>query len=535
MEGTLERLQLTEVFDGFRASRRSGVLHLARDGATKRVYFKDGRVVYANSDLGEDRLGELIVRSGKLKREELDLACKVREASQLRLGRTLVDLGYISDGELDGHIKGQVEIIIRSVISWESASFRTELSESPVDEDLQRADISVENVVLDALRALDDEDSIRAGIGDLNGTLRFAKDSSWMDANLRLTPEEGFLLSRVDGAATALEIAQLSPMGENDTLRLICALVVAGVLAVETTSRLQGQAPPVATRPPKPTLEPPRLETVKKDVEPELSPEAKRFCDEMHAKHATAHEVTYYELLEIAPNASSDEVKAGYFKFARKLHPDHRAGLKIRDEDGVLSDLYLAIKAAYEVLSSDAERRRYDFSLEKIQARKPQTPVRPEKAAANDQPALKEPEKPARTFDAKQMARLHYGNGQKYYNQDRYHEAIAELQDAVRLDGANPRYHRLLGHALAKNPRWRHRAEEHFLKVLETEPFDTGTMLALGELYEKDGMDTRAHKMYEEALGMDPGNSRALEKLAGTPRTTAMERLRGIWQRNKDE
>ncbi len=65
--------------------------------------------------------------------------------------------------------------------------------------------------------------------------------------------------------------------------------------------------------------------------------------------------------------------------------------------------------------------------------------------------------------------------------------------------------------------------------------FDTGTMLALGELYEKDGMDTRAHKMYEEALGMDPGNSRALEKLAGTPRTTAMERLRGIWQRNKDE
>lgn len=119
MEGTLERLQVTEVLDGFRASRCSGVLHLARDGATKRVYFKNGRVVYANSDLGEDRLGELIVKSGKLKREELDLACKVREASQLRLGRTLVELGYLSAGELDGHVKGQVELIIRSLISWE--------------------------------------------------------------------------------------------------------------------------------------------------------------------------------------------------------------------------------------------------------------------------------------------------------------------------------------------------------------------------------------------------------------------------------
>ena len=289
MEGTLERLQVTEVLDGFRASRCSGVLHLARDGATKRVYFKNGRVVYANSDLGEDRLGELIVKSGKLKREELDLACKVREASQLRLGRTLVELGYLSAGELDGHVKGQVELIIRSLISWESGSFRTELNASPVDEDLQRADISVENVVLDALRALDDEESIRAGIGDLNGTLRFAKDSSWMDANLRLTPEEGFLLSRVDGAATALEIAQLSPMGEKETLCLISALVVAGVLAVERTSRLQVELPPNVAEP---TPEPPRLETVKKDVKPELSPKAKRFSDEMHAKYATAHEDT---------------------------------------------------------------------------------------------------------------------------------------------------------------------------------------------------------------------------------------------------
>ena len=532
MEGTLERLQVTEVLDGFRASRCSGVLHLARDGATKRVYFKNGRVVYANSDLGEDRLGELIVKSGKLKREELDLACKVREASQLRLGRTLVELGYLSAGELDGHVKGQVELIIRSLISWESGSFRTELNASPVDEDLQRADISVENVVLDALRALDDEESIRAGIGDLNGTLRFAKDSSWMDANLRLTPEEGFLLSRVDGAATALEIAQLSPMGEKETLCLISALVVAGVLAVERTSRLQVELPPNVAEP---TPEPPRLETVKKDVKPELSPKAKRFSDEMHAKYATAHEDTYYELLEIAPNASPHEVKAAYFKFARKLHPDHRAGLKIQDEDGVLNDLYLATKAAYEVLSSDAERRRYDFSLEQKQMRKPQTAVEPEQAAANAHSAPKKPETPARTFDAKQMAVLHYGNGKKYYKQERYHEAIAELQDAVRLDASNPKYHRLLGYALAKNPKWRHRAEEHLLKVLASEHFDTDTMIALGELYEQGGMDTRARKMYEEALGMDPDNSRALEKLAGTPRATAMERLRGVLQRNKDD
>jgi tetratricopeptide (TPR) repeat protein len=206
--------------------------------------------------------------------------------------------------------------------------------------------------------------------------------------------------------------------------------------------------------------------------------------------------------------------------------------LKIHDPEGLFDDLYLAVKAAYEVLSSETERRRYDFSLEKNRPKAaPPSAEPPPSANTSNRPKPVAPGPPPTHYDARQMARLHFANGQRFFNEGCFHEAIEELQDAVRLDGGQGQYHRMLGHALTKNPKWRRRAEEHFLKVLEIDQFDIDTMLALGDIYEAGGMGQRARKVYEQALGLDPGNRRALEKLGGAPRTNAMDKLKGMLRR----
>lgn len=539
MEGTLERAGLTQVLQGFRSGRQTGVLHLDQGGQAKHVYFNKGDIVFARSENGTDRLGEILVRSGKLTRPELELACKVRESSHLRIGKTLVDMGYVSDNELDALVKRQVESILQSLISWETGSYRAELRDSALDEqdaDLVRGDISTENILMETVRGLDDPNAVRRGIGDLTVPLRFARAPDWIGKNLTLTPQEGFVLSRVDGESSANEIAKLSPMGEDETLRCICALIVAGVLETETPNlpveptetAAVSRPEPQEVKPPPPEPEPPAKKI-------ELSEAAREFHEEMRRKHATAHQVTYYELLDIETMATPDEVKAGYFRLAKKLHPDHRAGLKIHDPEGAFDDLYLAVKAAYEVLSSETERRRYDFSLEQKRPKvTTPSPEPPPAANTSTRPKPKTPVAPGPPpshYDARQMARLHFANGQRFFNEGSFHEAIEELQDAVRLDGGQGQYHRMLGHALAKNPKWRRRAEEHFLKVLEIDQFDIDTMLALGDIYEAGGMGQRARKVYEQALGLDPGNRRAIAKLGGAPRSNTIDKLKGILRR----
>ena len=364
---------------------------------------------------------------------------------------------------------------------------------------------------MEGVRRIEDFATIRRGLGDLEGPLSYALDATKLQRDLDLTPEEGFVLSRVDGSTSSGEIAKLSPLGEEQTLRCVYALVAAGILEVRG-----------AVKPARPDESGP-------------SPEALRFLEEMLEKQRASPLSTLYQILEVVPSASPGEIKAAYLKLAKRLHPDHRAGLKLDDADGVLDALYLRVKDAYEILSSATERRRYDFSLSQKAERQARAD---ETAAADPVPRGKPvPEHPhTKTFTSNQTARIHFGNGERFFADSRYHEAIEELRAAVRLDPSKPEFHRALGRALSKNPKWRKQAEDAFSKALELNRFDADAYVGLGELYHDGGLETRAKKMFEEALTVDPGNVPALEKLASERReSTALGKLRGMMKRSRGQ
>src|SRR6476661_9400211 len=62
----------------------------------------------------------------------------------------------------------------------------------------------------------------------------------------------------------------------------------------------------------------------------------------------------YYEILGIAKNAGSDEIKSAYRKMAIKYHPDKNP------DDPTAEDKFKEAAEAYEVLSDADKRARYD-------------------------------------------------------------------------------------------------------------------------------------------------------------------------------
>src|SRR6218665_474823 len=64
---------------------------------------------------------------------------------------------------------------------------------------------------------------------------------------------------------------------------------------------------------------------------------------------------TYYELLEISPDASTDDIKKQYKRLALKYHPD-----KNLDSSEEAQAIFTQIKDAYDVLLNPLERSWYD-------------------------------------------------------------------------------------------------------------------------------------------------------------------------------
>lgn len=60
-----------------------------------------------------------------------------------------------------------------------------------------------------------------------------------------------------------------------------------------------------------------------------------------------------YEILEVSPSASDDEIKRSYRKLARKYHPDFNKSVEAEEK-------FKEINSAYEILSKKDRRNQYD-------------------------------------------------------------------------------------------------------------------------------------------------------------------------------
>jgi len=67
----------------------------------------------------------------------------------------------------------------------------------------------------------------------------------------------------------------------------------------------------------------------------------------------------YYKILEIPHNATKEEIKNQYRKLAKKTHPD-------RSNDKGSEQIMVQINKAYEILSNEKLRKKYDLYLGKI-------------------------------------------------------------------------------------------------------------------------------------------------------------------------
>ncbi|HJS75376.1 MAG TPA: DUF4388 domain-containing protein [Vicinamibacteria bacterium] len=227
LEGDLGLGTLPWLLARLNQEQRTGVLHVLVDGVERRVFFKWGFVLFASSSLPADRLDQRLLREGQVSEATVAKAHERLKVTEKRFGECLVEMKAITQEELHRAVERQVRDIITFLFSISRGHFRFEPSEEPIDGDLM-LDLPMQRILLDGIRSMSDPLALRIGVGPMTDVLQVDSRSPTTDEP-RLNTSEAFLLSRIDGKSSVLDLLAISPLGEVETLRSLAALLSVGV------------------------------------------------------------------------------------------------------------------------------------------------------------------------------------------------------------------------------------------------------------------------------------------------------------------
>lgn len=506
MLGEIGSTSVTEPLKAIYLKKLTGTLVVSNQAVVKELLFDKGLFAGALSTDPSEELGEWLVSIGKLSPSDLDAAVLTDPSRQL-LGQVLVEMQLLNASQIAEFQALQSQEIFCSIFNWENGQFEFKEGNIFLDES-QRLSLPIPNLVFQAIQRTTSPEAIHRGLKGVNQLIRLSAEAEARAGDIHLTPEEAFILSRIDSSTSIAEIMQLSPLGLEKTERALYGFISAGIVEFVTQNRTASQNSTPSARGNYRSTEPPPAPPPEEDTAGHLSTkELDEIKSDVFSMLDAAKSKNYYELLNVQPTASADEIKKSYYGLAKQFHPDryhHSTKGEIKE---ALETIFSTLSQAYETLKVPATRTSYDAKIFKLDAPNPTLEKQGPSGSSAAGPGQQK------------LAELNYRQGRGYFEQEDFWNSVQAFRQSVRLEPNNARYRYWLAMALAKNPKWRREAEEHFLKAIEIDQFKAEYCAGLGTLYKEVGMAKRAQTQFNRALQLEPDNQAALEGLRALPET----------------
>jgi TolA-binding protein len=475
---------------------KDGALIAENAGAKRLVFFERGYLVGAKSELAQERLGEVIVAEGGVTRAQLEEATGFIRSGR-KLGRILVELGYLQSGQIETYVCRQIVRIASAMLTSESQ--RLMFSTVIPIEAVTLSPVSIGDVFLEAAFHLTDIALYREKWLLDDYVLVQTRDTLALAGQMRLADDDAQVLDLVDERNTVGEIVAASPFSEDRTLRLLLALHQAGIVALRQQEEAEAPAPPLdpLAAPELPPPDPFEVELIS-------------VFNEMQCQN-------HWQVLGLARNATYPEIDGAYQDLCRRFDPGNYQHVLAGDFQDKLSSVRARLKEAFVTLSSKTSTKVYHRLVDREgqyeeDKQSWETIPSAQPAPAAPAPATTEPESTERPKNPEE-AKTFFKQAKQAYKEKDFWRAIELCRASIELsEDTDPERFHLLGKALSENPRWRQDAERNLKIAQNLNPWEPRYLVSLAKFYEKMGLQQRAQRLYEQVRVMDPdfrvGNDR---------------------------
>lgn len=476
------------------AARLIGELQLLMGRVEKRLYFNLGTLVFASSNLPADGLGEVMLREGALTQSQFEEATRRMEEGQ-RFGFALVDLGVCDLTTIAEWVRKQVTRIATSV--FDCTAGRYYFHDSFAEHIVPEVGIAVPlgRLMLPALRSATDL-PLSDLANDEGLQVDLTPDPLLRFQDVELNASERAVLAAAIRPMKASELLRTCGIPTADAARALYGLLALGMLMAIPSEEAPAPekpkpAPPAARKERNEELEGTRIAFAREVATATRPPEPEHsdFEAEMQKLLEVCDTGTYYQLLGASANTPGQQIRANYYKLARKFHPDRHMGRA--DWIDPLQKLMHSLNTAYRTLTDEKAKKEYDDRLAKAGTFTLGVSKSEQQQSADE--CLEE---------AKRCLRAR-----------NYAGSIPWLRKCVEIAPNESKYRAILARSLAAVPQYRREAVEHFEAAIRLDPWNTSAYLQFAELYEEMELPWRARPLYEKILDIDPEHSKARERL----------------------
>src|SRR5439155_12899277 len=156
IKGSLREASLPDVLQLLAMGQKTGCLSIADRSNFGYIYFEKGRICYASIVNRRDRLGDILVKHGKITEDQLDAAIhRQGKERDKKLGQILVVQDVISQEELERYIRVQIEESVFYLFTWTQGTFNFEVDVRPEQQDFL-VSINPESLLLEGARRVDE-------------------------------------------------------------------------------------------------------------------------------------------------------------------------------------------------------------------------------------------------------------------------------------------------------------------------------------------------------------------------------------------
>jgi hypothetical protein len=226
-QGSLSEHDFPRLVQALHERHWTGVLTLTRAGIGKSVVVQDGRMVFASSSSKDERLGELMLRRGRISLRQLAQAGKSLVPGK-RLGTVLVEQGALSPKDLVRSVVEHTQEIIYGAFQWTDGQYR--LEEGGDTKEAIKLNISTPDLILEGIRRIDSWARIDAAVGGLTARYQRVGDYESRLRGVTVAPEKMALLTDLAGDDTVEQICERAALPDFEVCRTLWSYRVVGVI-----------------------------------------------------------------------------------------------------------------------------------------------------------------------------------------------------------------------------------------------------------------------------------------------------------------